>query len=188
MTLFRYWIKSRVGFCTGVKSQHRPLSHYFLLLWKQSLQKGWAWVCVANWGCDLYLSHLPEYCSQVLFFFVLNQHFMSLSGRSQHAIIYARLIPCHIKRVIKFVSLRLMSCWLTLLRQLTRDITSYPQTETSLPSNFSRGQDTCPEFSLCLGLAGEWQREATSDPCSGALVWWFMCSLTSADDILGQIG
>lgn len=179
-------------FCTGVKSQHRQVSCYLLLLWKQSLQKGWAWVCAANWGCDLNLSHLPKYFSQVFFFFVLNQHLMSLSGRSQHAIIYAHLIPCHIKRVIEFVSLRLMSCWLTLLRQLTRAITSYPLTETLLHSNFSPGQDTGLEFSPCLftlpdTAAGDGQWEAMGDPSTRALVWCFMWSLASADDILGQI-
>lgn len=94
---------------------------------------------------------------------------MCLSGRSQHAIIYARLIPCHIKRVIKFVSLRLMSCWLTLLRQLTRDITSYPPAESLLHSNFSTGQDTGLEFSPCWfgptdRAAGEGQWGAMGDP------------------------
>lgn len=94
---------------------------------------------------------------------------MSLSGRSQHAIIYARRIPCHIKRVIKFLSLRLMSCWLTLLRQLTSGITSYPPTEILLHSNFSTGQDIGLDFSLCLfalteKAAGDGQWEAINVP------------------------
>lgn len=116
-------------FRTGVNSQHRQVGYYLLLLSKQSLQKSWAWIHIADWGCDLHLSHLPKYFSQVLFFSILNQHLMNLSGRSQHAIIYSLLILYHIKRVIEFKSLRLMSCWLTLLRQLTSSIASYQLTE-----------------------------------------------------------
>lgn len=135
----------------------------------------------------MYLLHLPKYFSQVLFFFILNQHLTSLSGRSQHAILYSRLIPCHIKRVTKFVSLRLMSCWLTLLRQLTSRITSYQLTETSLHSNFSMGQLIHPEFSplsfvLTDKAAGDDRRKAINDLSTGGPIWWFMWSLTSVDD------
>lgn len=140
----------------------------------------------------MYLSHLPRYFSQVLFFFILNQHLTSLSGRSQHAIIYSLLIPCHIKQIIKFVSLRLMSCWLTLLRQLTSSIT-YQLTEPSLHSNFSMGQLIYAEFSPCCfaltdKAAGDEQWEAINDLSTGAPIWWFTWSLTSVDDVSGQIG
>lgn len=133
----------------------------------------------------MYLSHLPKYFSQVLFFFILNQHLTSRSGRSQHAIIYSLLISCHIKRVIKFVSLRLMSCWLTLLRQLTSSITFYQLTGTSLHLNVSMGQLVRSEFSPCLfaltdKAAGNEQWEAIKDLSTGALeppARWFTWSL-----------
>lgn len=54
---------------------------------------------------------------------------MYLSGRSQHAIIYSLLILYHVKRVTEFKSLRLMICWLTLLKQLTSSIVAYQLTE-----------------------------------------------------------
>lgn len=86
-----------------------------------------------------------------------------------------------------------MSCWLTLLRQLTSSITSYQLTETSLHSNFSTGQLTHPEFSPCLfaltdKAASDGQQEATNDLSTGALIWWSTWSLASVGDILGQMG
>lgn len=165
--------KLRAGWfciCTEVNSQHRQIGYYLLYLYyllplsKQSLQK--------SWGCDLYLSHLPKCFSQVLFSFILNQHLKYLSDRSQHAIIYSLLFPYYVKTVIKFKSLRLIRCWLTLLRQLTSSTTSYQLTET-LHSDFSMGPRMHLGLTYLFALAGrtagneKWQ--GTSDLSTGAL-------------------